>query len=100
KRKRVCIISKDHELVRKYIVESLNRGCSLYEVKGGYSGEVNIEIQTLLTQEEFGNLMSMMRSKGIPAFITAGNVSEIYGLWNNQKHHKTRKVRPRTDLPD
>ncbi len=100
KRKRVCIISKDYEQIRKYIVETLNRGCSLYEVKGGYSGEVNIEIQTLLTQEEFGNLMNMIRKRNIPAFITAGNVSEIYGLWNNQKHHKTRKVRHKTDLPD
>lgn len=100
KRKRVCIISKDYEQIRKYIVDTLNRGCSLYEVKGGYSGEVNIEIQTLLTQEEFGNLMNMMRKRNIPAFITAGNVSEIYGLWNNQKHHKTRKVRHKTDLPD
>ena len=100
KRKRVCIISKDYEQIRKYIVETLNRGCSLYEVKGGYSGEVNIEIQTLLTQEEFCNLMNMMRKRNIPAFITAGNVSEIYGLWNNQKHHKTRKVRHKTDLPD
>ena len=100
KRKRVCIISKDYEQIRKYIVETLNRGCSLYEVKGGYSGEVNIELQTLLTQEEFGNLMNMMRKRNIPAFITAGNVSEIYGLLNNQKHHKTRKVRHKTDLPD
>ncbi|MBO7604308.1 MAG: YitT family protein [Bacteroidales bacterium] len=91
KRKRVCIISKDYERLRKYIIETLNRGCSLYEVKGGYSQDVNVEIQALLTQEEFSNLMNLIRNEKIQAFITAGNVSEIYGLWNNEKHHKRIK---------
>lgn len=85
KRKRVCIISKEHEKIRKYIVETLNRGCSLYQVKGGYSGDVNIEVQALLTQDEFSKLMNMIRSEDIHAFITAGNVSEVYGLWNIHK---------------
>lgn len=94
KRKRVCIISKDHELIRQYIVETLNRGCSMYQVKGGYSGDVNVEIQALLTQDEFGNLMNMMRNRNIQAFITAGNVSEIYGLWNTPKHHRHKRSDP------
>ena len=29
------------------------RGCSLYTVEGGYTGEESKEIQSLLTQEEF-----------------------------------------------
>ena len=88
KRKRVCIISKDSERLRQYIIGTLKRGCSLYEVKGGYSGEVNVEIQALLTQDEFANLMDLIRNEKIEAFITAGNVSEVYGLWNKPKHRK------------
>ncbi len=88
KRKRVCIISKEYERLRVYIIDTLHRGCSLYEVKGGYSGEINVEVQALLTQEEFSNLMNYIRTEKIDAFITAGNVSEIYGLWNNQKHRR------------
>ena len=91
KRKRVCIISNEYERLRKYIIETLHRGCSLYQVKGGYSQEVNIEIQALLTQEEFSSLMNLIRNEKIQAFITAGNVSEVYGLWNNEKHHKRLK---------
>ena len=91
KRKRVCIISSEHERLRKYIIETLHRGCSLYQVKGGYSQEVKIEIQALLTQEEFSSLMNLIRNEKIQAFITAGNVSEVYGLWNNEKHHKRLK---------
>jgi len=85
KRKRVCIISSSHEIIRKYIIEDLNRGCSLYKVTGGYSGKENIEIQALLTQDEFSSLMNFMKKNDIHGFITAGNVSEIYGLWNKNK---------------
>ena len=85
KRKRVCIISSSHEILRKYIIEELDRGCSLYHVTGGYSGKENIEIQSLLTQDEFSRLMDFMKKNDIHGFITAGNVSEIYGLWNKHK---------------
>ena len=81
KKKRVCIISEDHEKIRQYIIGHLVRGCSLYEVTGGYSGEKNVEIQALLTQHEYGNLMQFIEKNGIKAFITAGNCSEVHGLW-------------------
>jgi uncharacterized membrane-anchored protein YitT (DUF2179 family) len=87
-RKRVCIITEDYEKVRSYIVKDLLRGCSLYRVEGGYSREEYIEIQALLTQEEFANVLAFMRENNIKAFTTAGNCSEVYGLW--AKHRKRR----------
>ena len=88
RRKRVCIISKQYDIIREYIVTTLVRGCSLYHVEGGYSGEKNIEIQVLLTQDEFAALMDYVRTNKIPAFITAGNCSEVYGLWfKHKKRH-------------
>ena len=85
RRKRVCIGSAESERVRKYIVEELVRGCSLYKVQGGYSGEEQTEIQTLLTQDEFSSIMAFIRNNHIKAFITAGNCSEVYGLWFRHK---------------
>ena len=85
RRKRVCIISSQHERIRKYIIEDLQRGCSLYDVTGGYNGKKNVEIQALLTQDEFANLMNYLKENDIHGFITAGNVSEIYGDWNQKK---------------
>ena len=41
-----------------------------------------MEIQALLTQDEFSNLMNFLKVNDIHGFITAGNVSEIYGDWN------------------
>ena len=86
KRKRVCIVVDDYEKIRSFIVGKLHRGCSLYELRGGYSGEHHVEVQTLLTQDEFSNLMSFIKKEKVQAFITAGNVSEIYGLWNRERH--------------
>ncbi len=85
RRKRVCVITTEHEKVREFIIERLHRGCSLYEVTGGYTGEKNLEIQALLTQDEFSNLMNFMKENGIKSFTTAGNVSEIYGLWRGKE---------------
>lgn len=84
RRKRVCIISSDYDLVRRYIIETLGRGCSLYEVTGGYTGAKSMEVQVLLTQNEFSDLMAYLRSQNINSFITAGNVSEVYGKWKEK----------------
>ncbi len=91
KRKRVCIVSDEPDRIRQYIVETLVRGCSIYTIKGGYSGEEHLEIQTLLTQDEFSSVMAFIRNNHIKAFITAGNCSEVYGLWFRHKkvHGKT-----------
>ena len=90
RRKRVCIISSRYEEIRKYIIEDLQRGCSLYQVTGGYNGHQNTEIQALLTQDEFARLMNHLKENDIHGFITAGNVSEIYGDWNQKKKKKVK----------
>lgn len=88
KRKRVSIIGHHPEEVKNYILHELVRGCSLYEVTGAYTGEKLIEIQSLLTQAEFGKLLEYMRKNDYHAFITASNISEIYGLWYQRKEKK------------
>ena len=91
KRKRVCVVSKEPEKIRAFIIDKLVRGCSLYEVRGGYSGEQMTEVQALLTQNEFSDLMKFIQDNDIHAFITAGNVSEVYGLWfqHHGRHQKS-----------
>ena len=91
KRKRICIVSDRNEEIRAYIVDTLERGCTLYDVHGGYSGNPHVEIQALLTQDEFASVMNFVKKNDIQAFITAGNVSEIYGMWNKSKRKKVEK---------
>ena len=91
KRKRICIVSERNEEIRAYIIDTLVRGCTLYDVRGGYTGAPHTEIQALLTQDEFARVMNFVKKNNIQAFITAGNVSEIYGMWNKAKHKKVEK---------
>ena len=91
KRKRICIVSERNEEIRAYIIDTLVRGCTLYDVRGGYTGAPHTEIQALLTQDEFARVMNFVKKNNIQAFITAGNVSEIYGMWNKSKHKKVEK---------
>lgn len=86
RRKRVCIVSPDYEKIRKYIVEQLGRGCTLYSIKGGYTMEDSLEIQALLTRDEFSSLLDFVKKESLHTFITAGNVSEIYGKWHVKRH--------------
>ncbi|MCQ2275958.1 MAG: YitT family protein [Bacteroidales bacterium] len=91
-RKRVCIVSKDYDRIRRFIIDDLVRGCTLYEVIGGYSNEKSIELEALLTKDEFSKLMEHINKNEIKAFITAGNVSEVYGLWFKDKKRVKQSV--------
>ena len=94
-RKRVCVVTKDYDRVRRYIIDDLKRGCTLYEVIGGYSNEKSIELEALLTKDEFSSLMEFLNKNEINAFTTAGNVSEVYGLWakdrNKSRQHAEKR---------
>ena len=91
RRKRICIVSDQNEQIRSYIVDTLSRGCTIYDVRGGYNGAPHTEIQSLLTTDEFSSVMNYIKQHDIKAFITAGNVSEVYGLWNHRKNKKIEK---------
>ena len=95
-KKRVCIISPEYEKIRDYTVNTLKRGCTLYPVKGGYSQDDKVELQAILTNEEFAKLMEKIKDDNIHAFITAGRVSEVYGLWlrHSRKHSELDYNRP------
>ena len=87
KRKRVCIISDEHEAIREFIIKDLERGCSIYKLQGGFTGEEKVEVVALLTQNEYAALFNYLKNSGFEAFITAGNVSEIYGNWHKKETH-------------
>jgi uncharacterized membrane-anchored protein YitT (DUF2179 family) len=91
-RKRVCIISPQYKHIQEFIIRDLQRGVTMYDVTGGYSNQKKVEIEALLTKDEFAKLMNHINVNDINAFITAGNVSEVYGLWASKKE-KTKHER-------
>ena len=91
RRKKVSIISNDHEKIRQFIINDISRGLTIYNVKGGYSGEDKVKLEVLLSTDEFSDLMKFINENEINAFITAGNVSEVYGLWGDKNRLKNTK---------
>ena len=85
KRKRVCVISPQHEEIRTFIIQTLNRGCSVYHLEGGFTNEPKVEVVSLLTQSEYASLLHYLKEQSFEVFITAGNVSEIHGKWHTRK---------------
>lgn len=94
RKKRVHIISKQNDELRKFVIEKLKRGCTLFEVTGGYSNEKKIELEVLLTKNEFSDLMKYINEQQIDAFITADSITEVYGIWAS----KDRKTISRAKL--
>lgn len=94
-RKRVCIISPRYQELQQFIVHDLVRGVTLYEVTGGYSNEKKVELEAILTNDEFAKLMEKIRVDDIPVFMTSGRVSEIYGTWNQHKKRAYKHERRR-----
>lgn len=91
RRKKVSIISNDHEKIRQFIINDISRGLTIYNVKGGYSGENKVKLEVFLSTDEFSDLMKFINDNEINAFITAGNVSEVYGLWGDKNRLKNTK---------
>ena len=91
RRKKVSIISNDHEKIRQFIINDISRGLTIYNIKGGYSGEDKVKLEVFLSTDEFSDLMKFINDNEINAFITAGNVSEVYGLWGDKNRHKNKK---------
>ena len=92
RKKRVCIITDEYDELRRFIINELHRGCSLFPMKGGYSKSDKIELQAILSKDEFAALMNHIRVRNIKCFITAGNVSEVYGAWNTAKNKKLKHL--------
>lgn len=87
---RVFITSKDYKKIQDYVVNEINRGVTIHEVIGGYTNQKSVQLEILLTRDEFSKLIDYMGKEEISSFVTADVVSEVYGLWN-KRHHVTKK---------
>ena len=84
-KKRICIVSDNQEKIRDFICNKLQRGCTIYNVKGGFTGQEHTEIEAIISKNEFAELMEFIDREDLHTFITAGNVSEVYGNWTKKK---------------
>ena len=77
-KRRVCIITKKEEELRKFIINDLHSGATVYEAIGAYNGQKHNEIITIVDKSEYQKLMNYMNHEDPKAFITIYNVSDMH----------------------
>lgn len=76
-KRRVCIITKKEEELRKFIVEDLHSGATIYEAIGAYNMQKRNEIITIVDKGEYQKLMNYINRVDPQAFITVYTVSDM-----------------------
>lgn len=75
----VTIISAEGEQIKKYIMEYLERGVTVYEAKGAYTGDRREVLVTIISRREFIRLRNYIKDIDNKAFISISNVHEVLG---------------------
>jgi uncharacterized membrane-anchored protein YitT (DUF2179 family) len=77
--KSVFIISKNSYEISKYIIDTLERGCTFLNGAGAYTGkDINV-LYAVISRNEFIKLKKFIKETDPEAFITVGEVHEVLG---------------------
>lgn len=76
-KRRVCIITKYEEEVRRFILHELHSGATFYEAVGAYNMQKYKEIITIVDKNEYQKLMNYVSKKDPEAFVTVYTVSDM-----------------------
>ena len=76
-KRRVCIITEKEEALRRFIIQDLHSGATIYEAIGAYNFEKHNEIITIVNKSEYQKLMNFINREDPKAFITVYNVSDM-----------------------
>jgi uncharacterized membrane-anchored protein YitT (DUF2179 family) len=86
-RKSVMIISRSQEEIVRMILKKLDRGVTVFKGEGGYSGEQNDIIYTVITFRELSRLKRLITRIDPNAFVVVSDTTEVMGhRIGNQPH--------------
>ncbi|TCS88740.1 uncharacterized membrane-anchored protein YitT (DUF2179 family) [Keratinibaculum paraultunense] len=77
--KSVSIISEHSDEIKKYIVEELGRGATIYYAEGAYTRRKKDVIVTIVDRKDFIKLRSFIKDIDKNAFVTVNNIYEVLG---------------------
>lgn len=77
RKRRVCITSPKQEEIRKFIIENLHSGATIYEAYGAYRMQKHNEIIVIVDKREYQQLMNYMQKIDPQAFMTIYDVNEV-----------------------
>ena len=75
----ISIYSKDHEEINRMIINTMQRGSTLFKVKGGYSGEETWVVETVVPKRSLFALREKILAIVSKAFVVVNPISEVNG---------------------
>lgn len=76
-KRRVCIITKYEEELRKFILHELHSGATIYDAIGAYNLDKRHEIITIVDKNEYQKLMNYINNLDPKAFVTVYTVADM-----------------------
>ena len=77
--KSVFIISGHNDEISKFVIDTLDRGCTFLNGTGAYTGESNNILYAVVSRNQFIKLKKFIKEIDPQAFITVGEVHEVLG---------------------
>lgn len=77
--KQIMVISTKNDIISKFIIEELERGCTILHGKGGYTKEDTYILYTVLGRKELVKLRNYIKEIDTKAFITVSDAHEVLG---------------------
>ncbi len=84
KKKKICIVSDEHEKIQNFILNEMGRGVTLYKVEGAFEKEERTELVTIMSANEYKELLNYLHMSDFKAFVTISTVNEVIGMWNKK----------------
>jgi uncharacterized membrane-anchored protein YitT (DUF2179 family) len=82
--KQVFIISSKTPTIKKFIMENIGRGVTVYSAIGGHTNTEKEVLNTIMSRKETIKLKDYVKLIDKEAFVVVGNVSEIMGSGFNK----------------
>ena len=75
----VMIFSKEYRRISRLIMEKYDRGTTLFEVEGGYTGNKTMAVMTVIGQRELFAVNESVKKIDPEAFVVIDQVKEVSG---------------------
>lgn len=75
----LMIISREYRAINEMILHRYDRGTTLFEVEGGYTGAQTLAVMTIISQRELFALNTAVKQIDPEAFIVINQVKEVSG---------------------
>jgi uncharacterized membrane-anchored protein YitT (DUF2179 family) len=76
---RVLIITAEPDKIKDCIIDTLNRGLTIFKGTGGYTGDERFMLTTVIPRKNIPEVRRIIASIDVKAFVIIEDVNQVYG---------------------